>query len=454
MTPSARNKDTDDANRVDKVAAADNQAGDRLDSWKAIAAYLGRDTGTVRRWERTRGLPVHRVPGGKGSSVFAFTDEIDAWLRSAPRESPDTNGGTGAFAASHGVAWLRWTAVAMAVAGVVLLAWRVLASRPVEPVRLDVDEHRVIARGGDGQQLWEYSLQEGHRHVRSEVAENSRIVAGDSPAVYFTTSNRYRIPDNFASSGELTSLDAGGRLRWTFRFTDALTVGGKPYGEPWAVTAFAVESAVPSRRVAVAAHHWLWSPSLVAILDDSGKRLGTYMNVGWIEQIAWLTPERLAIGGFYEELNGGLVGLLDPSHLDGQSPASPESPHFCRTCGPGKPLRLAVMPRSEVNLASQSRFNRAILELTGDGLIVRTVEVPADNLVNSTRQGAADALYEFTSDLELVRASYSQRYWDVHAELETAKKLDHTRADCPDRDGPRALHTWTPNSGWRATSIR
>lgn len=62
--------------------------GERLDSWKAIAAYLGRDTGTVRRWERTRGLPVHRVPGGKGSSVFAYKSEIDSWLQSAPQETP------------------------------------------------------------------------------------------------------------------------------------------------------------------------------------------------------------------------------------------------------------------------------------------------------------------------------------------------------------------------------
>jgi hypothetical protein len=80
LTVPNRTPETDDP-------AASNAQGDRLDSWKAIAAYLGRDGGTVRRWERTRGLPVHRVPGGKGSSVFAYTGEIDAWLRSAPKET-------------------------------------------------------------------------------------------------------------------------------------------------------------------------------------------------------------------------------------------------------------------------------------------------------------------------------------------------------------------------------
>lgn len=56
-------------------------AGTRLDSWKEIAAYLRRDVTTVRRWERLEALPVHRHRHGTGSTVFAFTAEIDAWVR-------------------------------------------------------------------------------------------------------------------------------------------------------------------------------------------------------------------------------------------------------------------------------------------------------------------------------------------------------------------------------------
>jgi hypothetical protein len=51
----------------------------RLDAWKAIAQYLGRDVTTVRRWEKREGLPVHRHLHAKLGSVYAFTDEIDAW---------------------------------------------------------------------------------------------------------------------------------------------------------------------------------------------------------------------------------------------------------------------------------------------------------------------------------------------------------------------------------------
>ncbi|HEU5415403.1 MAG TPA: hypothetical protein VFW31_16670 [Candidatus Angelobacter sp.] len=71
----------------------DRHSNGRLDSWKEIAAYLNRDVRTVIRWER-KGLPVHRVPGGKRQAVFAYPDEIDAWL-SGPENftrPPESNG--------------------------------------------------------------------------------------------------------------------------------------------------------------------------------------------------------------------------------------------------------------------------------------------------------------------------------------------------------------------------
>ena len=40
---------------------------------------MGRDVRTVVRWEKEKGLPVRRLPGGKRQSVFAIAAEIDAW---------------------------------------------------------------------------------------------------------------------------------------------------------------------------------------------------------------------------------------------------------------------------------------------------------------------------------------------------------------------------------------
>jgi hypothetical protein len=52
-----------------------------LESWKQIAAYLDRSERTVRRWETSEGLPVHRREHEKQDTVFAFRHEIEAWSR-------------------------------------------------------------------------------------------------------------------------------------------------------------------------------------------------------------------------------------------------------------------------------------------------------------------------------------------------------------------------------------
>ncbi len=61
---------------------AEEPASERLDSWKEIAAYLKRDARTVRRWEQTEQLPVHRHLHGKRGTVYAYKAEVDAWWNS------------------------------------------------------------------------------------------------------------------------------------------------------------------------------------------------------------------------------------------------------------------------------------------------------------------------------------------------------------------------------------
>jgi Tol biopolymer transport system component len=62
-------------------AAPDNVNEDRLNSWKAIAAYVKRDVTTVQRWEKREGMPVHRHQHDKRGSVYAYRGELDAWLK-------------------------------------------------------------------------------------------------------------------------------------------------------------------------------------------------------------------------------------------------------------------------------------------------------------------------------------------------------------------------------------
>jgi Tol biopolymer transport system component len=93
-----------------------------LESWKEIAAYLGKGVRTVVRWEATEGLPVHRHTHERRSSVFAYPWELDAWLESrsaVPKHSASVP-------PRRRVGWL---AVACAAGTAVFAGWWVYPAR-------------------------------------------------------------------------------------------------------------------------------------------------------------------------------------------------------------------------------------------------------------------------------------------------------------------------------------
>ncbi|MGH9526031.1 MAG: hypothetical protein ACRD2F_05095, partial [Terriglobales bacterium] len=119
----------------DQASARDRGAGERLDSWKEIAAYLRRDERTARRWAEAAGLPVRRVQGPGRRPVFAFKQEIDEWLRRRLEDSESPTAEPATSAPDPGAARPRfrrpaWTAAAVTVLAVALTAGYYLLARP------------------------------------------------------------------------------------------------------------------------------------------------------------------------------------------------------------------------------------------------------------------------------------------------------------------------------------
>jgi TolB-like protein/Tfp pilus assembly protein PilF len=97
--------------------------GRRLESWKEVAAYLGRDITTVRRWEKREGLPVHRIHHNRLGTVYAYTAELDAWRNERAAAAAPVE-----MAATQTPQTVKrvWTVIALAALGLVLagsLAW-------------------------------------------------------------------------------------------------------------------------------------------------------------------------------------------------------------------------------------------------------------------------------------------------------------------------------------------
>ena len=95
---------------------------DRLDSWKEIAAYLGREVRTVQGWEKTEALPIHRHQHARQGTVYAFRSELDAW-KQARKSVPEAAHEVEAPAPSPAPAPARKsTPIFVAAAGIGLLA--------------------------------------------------------------------------------------------------------------------------------------------------------------------------------------------------------------------------------------------------------------------------------------------------------------------------------------------
>lgn len=96
----------------------------RLRGWKEIGRHFGVDERTAKRWEVSRGMPVHRLPGEARAPVFAFAEELDGWVVQArPQpgdvegpESVPADGDPGPTAVHSGRrAWLLWLMLLLAV---------------------------------------------------------------------------------------------------------------------------------------------------------------------------------------------------------------------------------------------------------------------------------------------------------------------------------------------------
>jgi len=105
-------------------------SGDRLDSWKEIATYLGRDVTTVQRWEKREGMPVRRHQHDKMGSVYASRAELDAWTRSRNPQAAQENETSTASAqlpappsaSATSTPQTRWRSILLLIAAAVVLA--------------------------------------------------------------------------------------------------------------------------------------------------------------------------------------------------------------------------------------------------------------------------------------------------------------------------------------------
>ena len=230
----------------------DDPAGQRLDSWKEIAAYLKRGVTTVQRWEQLERLPVHRHLHDKRGSVYAFRAELDRWWQNGHHRleeavvepnGPVPGPGTAVEAARRAARSARRVVVVaiIGLAGVVtvaVLARSVRSLRP--PTRATTAELGLadelqngpgpaVALSPDGRSLVYVAWRNGsdHLYLRPVGALQARAIPGTEHArsPFFSPDGRWI---GFFADGVLkkTPLEGGPPVK-------ICASAGTPAGATW-----------------------------------------------------------------------------------------------------------------------------------------------------------------------------------------------------------------------------
>lgn len=385
----------------------------RLVGWKAIAAYLGKDVRTLLRWEKERGLPVHRPPGGRGQSVYALPEELDRWIAQPAPEPPQTEipGPPSAAIAPSRPSARPWLLAAfMLLAGVTALAaW----PRPVM-TRVEVRPGGIVGLDAQGRELWAYPIRARAVGPSAESGAGRSSYVGDldgdgSPEALVSILITHASPDR--AEAALLCFDAKGRVKWSQRLDDVVQMDGREFGPPWPGADLLVYGE-PARRIVFAAHHFTWWPSLVMTIDPaSGTRLQRFVHRGWLMRLDVTGAGHIIAAGINQEQQAHSVAVI--RHEDFTQHA-----YF-------------VLPRPDASRAAGEPLDRQAYAISQTGTpTIRFGHSRAAHPVPET-------ILELSTDLTRGRAAFSDSYWSWHAALERSGHLQHSAAQCPEREGPR-----------------
>ncbi len=200
-----------------------------LTSWKEVAAYLGVSERTAQKWERERGLPVHRLPGERGR-LTAWTDELDHWRVSVlDRPSWWVSLKFWHAAGAAGALILAAAAISGAVMG-----WLRLRQGPPAQFRLDL--RTLIVTDERGREVWRRAFDEPFsRDLTAEVMHALHLVsfadldADGRTEMLFV----YRPLSENSRGNTLYCFSKSGGELWRYQITRTVSTPSETYAPPF-----------------------------------------------------------------------------------------------------------------------------------------------------------------------------------------------------------------------------
>jgi len=241
-----------------------------LTGWKEISSHLRVTVRTAQLWEKQRGLPVHRYPGDGKPRVYAYPEELEAWLKDSPSD-----------AKRAGWPRLAWIAVAVVVLGSAAWIWIAGQIERRDPVRCAVTERVLQTFDSEDELIWQKSFPNMIGTLSSKLdSEVCLVLDADldgRPEVYLQFWGEAR----FENAGKLVRLSETGKVSWERPYGKPLEVGDRRFAQSF--TGTHLRTVQIDRRpllLAIAGHspHY---PAEVALIDPvTGTTVETYYHPG------------------------------------------------------------------------------------------------------------------------------------------------------------------------------
>ncbi|MGJ5813635.1 helix-turn-helix domain-containing protein [Paludibaculum fermentans] len=390
------------------------QAG-LLSSWKEIAAYLGVSVRTAQKWEAERGLPVRRLPGGRGRVIVSI-DELSAWLQ-APPVSERLPLATPAFV--RGIVW-RWVGVPAAVLLVMLVVGAAsFVSRHRVPTEWRVTGDTLIVVDDRGRELWTKPFGFALTDYRAFSDRDQNMgwigdVDGDGePEVVFLAYPKSQ------GTPMVYCYSRTGEERWRFIPGQRAAGFAQEYRPPYNPVNLVVFHIGGALRLAVASVHHTWFPSQIALLSGDGKLLREYWHAGHlpflgVSETAGNRHPLLYAGGIANAYHRAALVVLDPASFGGVS--HEENAKYQLPGDPAREVARVLFPRTCINRAKET-YN-AVMSLRA---------TPTELNVGVTEEidHPAVIVHTFTLDGRYRGAGLSSQFVARHTELENTKLLNH-----------------------------
>jgi hypothetical protein len=433
--------------------AASSGGPEELRSWKQIAEYLGIEVRTAQKWEKERGLPVHRYSGGRGR-VLARPSELEVWKASIVAEKRAAGS-----PAPSGRAIRRWHApsiVAIALLSLTGIVWFVTRHGP--PSRAKIVEDVLVVYDSSGAVLWRKQFDQppsplAYAEKRDVVSPGDLVRVGDIDGDGRVEVLLAEDPDLVAapaSTAVLLCLDERGEEKWRLPIDWRVKCAGGREIPPCfhirnVVTARLGKSAKPS--ILVASVNMREEPGWFAVLSPDGKVRRQYWHSGHLGHAPGLLRlfdmdgdgvQEILLGGINNPRGQATLVILDADSFEGAS--TEDTPEYQIA---GVPLEYGTtrlfFPRSCVNLLSKPFNELEAISPTRDRLGITTREL------EWTREALIDYYLRMPDWTTVERAPLSAKFQAEHHRLRAEGSLDHDLTD-REKDSFRAVR-WIQSPG-------